>query len=57
MSRVAVVPASNIHQSNPLIDDVFLADVVRPDLHQLDLKVEHYIKSELDFKLDKGEHN
>ncbi|KAG8946755.1 RNA-binding component of cleavage and polyadenylation factor [Tulasnella sp. 424] len=29
-------------------------DVLRPDFHQLNLKVEHFIKGELGVKLDKG---
>ncbi|KAG8925134.1 RNA-binding component of cleavage and polyadenylation factor [Tulasnella sp. 418] len=40
---------------NGLEEPSYLQDVVKPDLHQLDLKVERFIKAELGLKLDKDD--
>ncbi|KAG8903482.1 RNA-binding component of cleavage and polyadenylation factor [Tulasnella sp. 403] len=40
---------------NPMEHSLDVSDIVRPDFHQIDLKVEQFIKSELGVKLDKDE--
>ncbi|KAG9045359.1 RNA-binding component of cleavage and polyadenylation factor [Tulasnella sp. UAMH 9824] len=50
MSRVTTLPTSDAITQQPTV-----ADVLRPDFHQLDLKVEHFIKGELGVKLDKDD--
>ena len=49
-----MVQLANSMDLDPLLSSSTLRDAIRPQFHQVVLKVEPYIKNELGIKLDKG---